>query len=332
MRRFDSRSSASCNIKAGTSHLVGDSHVKLSFSMPHLLRLKATCQPWEAAVTGADQTRLAKWAEKLGYAMIATPEHHIIPRSHLELSGPHYFSAHAAMAYWAGATEKIRVNSCIAILPLQHPIVTAKALATMDWLSSGRVTVTFAVGWLKEEFDLLGVPFHERGRMSEEYLEAIIELWTAERPHYSGRYVSFSDVAFEPKPFQKPHVPIWMGGDADAVLKRIARFASGWWPFLTQPQDIPARLDFIRSQPEYHGQLEHVMYGFATSRVGEGHAVQDDPRARPGMTRAEIIDRLGWFRELGVTMSSVPIPRLRHIDEYYDYTQWVAEEIMPAVA
>jgi alkanesulfonate monooxygenase SsuD/methylene tetrahydromethanopterin reductase-like flavin-dependent oxidoreductase (luciferase family) len=201
--------------------------------MPHLVRLKATAQPWEAAVTGADQTRFAKWAEALGYAMISVPEHHIIPNSHVELSGPHYLSAYPTMAYWAGATQTIRVNSCIAILPLQHPIVTAKALATMDWLSSGRVTVTFAVGWLEEEFELLRVAFHERGAMSEEYIQAILALWTQEKPQFEGKYVSFRDVAFEPRPFR---------------------------------------------------------------------------------------------------MSSVPIPRVSHIQDYFDYTQWVAEDIMPAVA
>jgi hypothetical protein len=88
----------------------------------------------------------------------------------------------------------------------------------------------------------------------------------------------------------------------------------------------------IRSQPEYNGKLTDVLYGFATTRIGEGHVVQDDPKARPGMTKQEIIDRLGWFKELGVTMSGVPIPRVEHIEAYFDYTQWVAEEIMPAVA
>jgi probable F420-dependent oxidoreductase len=296
-----------------------------------MLRLKATCQPWEAAVTGADQTRLAKWAEKLGYEMISVPEHHIVPADHVELSGPHYLSAYSAMAYWAGATERIRVNSCIAILPLQHPIVTAKALATTDWLSSGRVTITFAVGWLEGEFKTLGVDFKQRGAMAEEYIQAIIELWTKEKPEFEGKYVSFRDVVFEPKCFQTPHVPIWFGGDADAVLQRTARYASGWWPFLTKPEAIPAKLDYIKSQPDYNGKLSDVYYGFATSRVGEGHAVVDDPRARPGMTKQEIVDRLSWFKELGVTWSSVPIPQLQHIDEYFDYTQWVAEEIMPAV-
>ena len=305
--------------------------MKLGFAMPHMHRLKATCQPWEAAVTGADQTRLAKWAEQLGYAMISVPEHHIVPNEHVELSGPHYLSAYPAMAYWAGATEKIRVNSCISILPTQHPIVTAKALATMDWLSSGRVTITFGVGWMKQEFDLLGIPFHERGRMSDEYIAAIIELWTKDKPEFEGQYVSFRDVTFEPKPFQKPHLPVWMGGDADAVMKRIAKYASGWWPFLTKPEDIPERIEFIKSQPDYKGQLTDVMYGFATSRVGEGHAVNTDPKARPGMTKQEIIDRLNWFKELGVTMSSVPIPAVNSVDEYMDYSQWVAEEIMPAI-
>jgi probable F420-dependent oxidoreductase len=305
--------------------------MKLGFAMPHMLRLGAMTQPWEAAVTGADQTRLAKLAEELGYGMIAVPEHSVVPREHVELSGPHYFNAATAMAYWAGATETIRVNSCIAILPLQNPIITAKSLSTMDWLSSGRVTVTFAVGWLKGEFDALGVDYHQRGAITEEYIQAIIELWTKEKPEFEGKYVSFRDVAFEPRCVQKPHLPVWFGGDADAVLKRTARYASGWWPFLTKPEDIPARIDFIKSQPDYNGRLDDVYYGMATSRVGEGHVAQADPRARPGMTRQEIIDRLFWLKELGVTWSSVPIPKVQDIEAYCDYARWVAEEIMPAV-
>lgn len=305
--------------------------MKLGFAMPHMVRLKAMTQTWEAAVTGADQTRLAKWAEKLGYEMISVPEHHIIPRSHVELSGPHYFSAYSAMGYFAGATEKIRMNSCIAILPLQNPIVTAKALSTIDWLSSGRVTVTFAVGWLKEEFELLGVPFHERGAMAEEYIQAIIELWTQENPEFEGKYVSFRGVAFEPKPVQKPHLPIWFGGDAKPVLRRTARYGSGWWPFLTKPGEIPEKLDYIRSRPDYNGNLKEVFCGLGTGRVGEGHAVQDAAMGQPGAPRQEIIDQLGELEKLGVTMSAVPIPEVKCIEEYFDYTQWVAEEIMPAV-
>jgi probable F420-dependent oxidoreductase len=303
--------------------------MQFMFPLPHMLRLKATMQPWEINVTGADQTRMIKRAEELGYDMMAVPEHFIIPRSHIDLSGPHYFHAAAAQGYIAGATQRIRINSCITILPLHNPIILAKALSTIDWMSSGRINVTVAVGWLEEEFKILGVPFHERGQITEEYLAAMIELWTKESPSFEGKYVSFKDVAFEPKPFQKPHLPIWMGGDADPVLKRAARYATGWMPFLTKPEDIPARIDFIKSQPAFKGGPFEISYGLATSRVGEGHKVMTDPNARPGMSLQEIVDRLGWFKQLGVTMSSVPIPAVKSIDEYLDYAQWVIEEIKP---
>jgi probable F420-dependent oxidoreductase len=306
--------------------------MKLSFSMPNMVRLKAMGQPWEREVTGADQQALAQWAEQLGFEMISVPEHHIIPSNHVELSGAHYFAAYPGMAFFAGATSRIKVNSCIAILPVQHPIVTAKALATIDWMSGGRLMVTFAVGWLKEEFDLLGVPFAERGARAEEYIQAILALWTQENPEFEGRYVSFKHVAFEPKPIQQPHPPVWFGGDADAVLKRVARYADGWWPFLTKPEEIPAKIDFIKSQADYNGRLDNVFYGLATGRVGEGHVVLDDPTYRPGMAKQEIVDRLGHFATLGVTMSGLPIPQLASKQAYYDYCQWVAEEIMPAIA
>lgn len=303
--------------------------MKFAFAMPHLVRLKATHQPWEASVTGPDQLRMARRAEAMGYDMIAVPEHFVVPTDHVDLSGPHYFHGIAAMGAIAGATERIRVNSSIMILPLQHPIVTAKGLSTIDWMSGGRTTVTFGVGWDRGEFDMLGVPFHERGRMADEYVAAMIELWTKEKPAFEGRYVSFHDVAFEPKPVQKPHLPIWMGGDADAVLKRIARFATGWWPFLTRPERIGERLDFIKSQPAFRGGPFEVMYGLSTGRVGEGHAVVDDPRARADMSAQEIVDRLGMFKDQGVTMSSVPIPPVSGIEAYMDHAQWVIEEIKP---
>ncbi len=305
--------------------------MKFSFVMPHCMELKALTQPWEFAVTGADQTVMAKRAEELGYDMIAVPEHFVVPNTHVELSGPHYFHSTVAQAYLAGATQTIQLNSCATLLPLQHPIVMAKALATADWMSDGRIVVTFGVGWDEEEFNILGVPFHERGRMADEYLAAIIELWTREAPSFHGRYVSFDNVVFAPKPVQKPHPPIWIGGDADAQLKRAARFASGWFPFLTQPAEFPAKIDFIKSQPTYSGGPFEVCYGLGTSLIGEGHVVIDDPTQQPGMSAAEIIDQLGSFAELGVTMSSVPIPPVKDVNAYLDYAQWVIEEIKPKV-
>lgn len=303
--------------------------MKLAFPLPHLLELKATMQPWELAVDGAEQRRMARRAEELGYDMLAVPEHFLIPRSHVELSGGHYFHAAAAQGFLAGATERIRINSCIALLPLQHPAITAKALSTVDWLSGGRMIATFGVGWLEEEFKMLNVPFRERGRMADEYVAAIIELWTSDNPSFEGRYVNFSDVVFEPKPLQKPHLPIWMGGDSDAALKRTARFASGWWPFLTPPDKLAERIAFIKSQPDFRGEPFEVMYGLATARVGEGHVVNDDPALHARQSQQQLVDGLSELRDMGVTMSSVPIPPVADGEAYLDYAQWVIEEVKP---
>jgi probable F420-dependent oxidoreductase len=274
---------------------------------------------------------MAKRAEELGYDMIPIPEHFVVPTAHVELSGSHYFHSTVAQAFIAGATQRIRVNSTVTLLPLQHPVIMAKALSTADWMSGGRITVTFGVGWDAEEFKILGVPFHERGRMADEYLAAIVELWTSDSPEFDGKYVSFKDVAFEPKPVQKPHLPIWIGGDAEPMLKRAARYASGWVPWLTSPAAIPAKIDFIKSQPTYDGRPFEVLYGLGTSQIGEAHAVVDDPTQRPGMSADEIIDQLGWFSELGVTMTGVPIPPVKDVNAYLDYAQWVIEEIKPKV-
>lgn len=288
-------------------------------------------QPWEPAVTGADQTRMAKCADRWGYDAIAIPEHLVIPTEQLELSGPHYLHSTVAQAHLAGATERIAINSCVTILPLQHPIVLAKALATADWMSGGRMMVTFGVGWLAREFELLGVPFDERGRIADEYLAAIVELWTSDAPRFDGHYVSFRDIAFEPKPIQKPHLPIWIGGDAGAALRRAAKYASGWWPFLTPPDQIARRVDFIKSQPGYDGRAFEVMHGLGTNRIGEGHVIVKGSRDRPGMSAQQIIDRLNWLAEQGVTFTSVPSPAVSGVEEYLEYAQWVIEEIKPNI-
>ena len=306
--------------------------MKFGFPMPNAMQLKALTQSFEYAVTGADQTHLAQRAEALGYDLLFVPEHFIVPNAHVELSGPHYFHSAVAQAYLAGTTQRIRVSSLVTLLPLQHPIILAKALSTADWMSSGRITAAFGVGWDAEEFNVLGVPFHERGRMADEYLAAIVELWTSDAPQFDGKYVSFKDVAFEPKPCQKPHPPIWIGGDAEPALRRAARYACGWVPWLTSPEDIPAKLDFIKSQPTYDGRPFDVSYGLGASRIGEGHVVVEDPTQLPGMSAAEIVDQLSWFAELGVTFTSVPIPPVQDVNAYLDYAQWVIEEIKPKVS
>jgi probable F420-dependent oxidoreductase len=304
--------------------------MKFDIIMPNSMHVLAhSPQPWEFGLNGADIARAVAVADSLGYWKVMLGEHFIIPKSHVPLSGDHYLHSVSALAFVATSAPRMKLSSGVSILPLQNPIVQAKAWATLDWLSGGRAVALFGVGWLEAEYKLLGVPFHDRGRMCDEYVAAMIELWSSDSPQFAGKYVSFKDVAMAPKPVQKPHLPLWFGGDADNVLKRVARWGHGWSPFQTEPGKIPERLDFIRSQPDYHGRPLEVMFTLLALNVGEAHAVIGDPRAQGTWDAQRVIDQCHWLASLGVTETVVPVPALPDFPAYLDWLRWVAEEIMP---
>lgn len=303
--------------------------MKLTFPLPHLMEIEAMLQPWERAVTGPDQLAMARHAEELGYDMIAIPEHIAIPPDDAH-TGHFWLHATTAQAALAGATSRIALNSCVTILPLQSPLYHAKALATADWMSGGRMHVTFGLGSIRKEFDYFGVPWEQRGAIADEYLEAIVALWTQDRPSFAGKYVNFQDIGFNPKPVQKPHLPIWIGGDSKPALRRVAQHGSGWIvSFRTRPEEVPDKIDYIKSQPSWTGGPLEISYGLGMARLTEGHAPSGDDSASKGMSAQQIIDGLGRLKDLGVTMSSVPIPPVSGIGAYLDHAQWVIEEVRP---
>jgi alkanesulfonate monooxygenase SsuD/methylene tetrahydromethanopterin reductase-like flavin-dependent oxidoreductase (luciferase family) len=257
-------------------------------------------------------------------------EHFVIPRDHFELSGFHYLHTTVALGIIGGLTKKLKLSSSVTLLPLQHPAVQAKAWSTLDWLSGGRAEALFGVGWLKEEFDALNLPFHERGAMADEYAAAMIELWTKESPEFEGKYVKFHNIGFEPKPLQKPHLAVWFGGDATPMLRRVAKFGTGWSPFRTPPEKFPECIDFIKSQPEFAGKTLGVFFSLEMLNVGSQHEILDDPRAPGSRNKQQMIDQIGWLKDLGVTETMVPLPPgVSGYAEYAERLEWVAAEIMP---
>ena len=286
-------------------------------------------QPWELAVTGPDQLRMAQRAEELGYDMIGIPEHLAVPPDD-QHTGHFWLHSTTAQAALAGATSRILLNSCVTILPLQHPILHAKALATADWLSGGRMIVTFGLGSIRNEYAYFNVPWEERGAIADEYLAAIVALWTQERPSFAGKYVQFHDIGFQPKPVQKPHLPIWIGGDSKPALRRVAKFGSGWIvSFRTSMEQLPDRIDYIKSQADWRGGDLDVSYGLGMARLTTGHAPSGDDSMSGGLSAQQIVDALGKLKHLGVTTSAVPIPPVSGIAEYLDHAQWVMEEVKP---
>ena len=283
---------------------------------------------WHRSITPAQQIQALRLADELGYWKAMVPEHFVIPREHVELSGDHYPHAVTALAFIAGVTQRLKLSSGITLLPLVNPIAQAKMWATLDWLSGGRAVMNVGVGWLEEEFDLMGVDFHERGRICDDYIPAILELWTSDHPTFEGRYVNFRDVGFAPKPVQSPTIPIWFGGDVEAVQKRVARWGAGWQPFQTPPETLPERMDFIRSQPDYHGRPLDLAYSMSNLKLGHGHVIRDAPEADGSWSAAQMLDVVGRLTELGVTETPLPPPPLADFQAYLDWLRWGAEEVL----
>jgi probable F420-dependent oxidoreductase len=196
---------------------------------------------------------VAQAAERLGYGFISVNDHIVVPRdiaSRYPYSDSGEWAARTAgecldqlatLAFLAGCTERLRLLTSVMVVPQRHPVLTAKMLATIDVLSAGRLIVGCGVGWLKEEFEAVGAPdFAERGRVTDEYLDAFKVLWTADDPVYCGRHVQFENIMFAPKPVQKPHPPLWIGGESPAAMRRAVRVGNGWYPASNNPQN---RLD-----------------------------------------------------------------------------------------
>jgi probable F420-dependent oxidoreductase len=304
--------------------------MKINVIVPHSLEIPALSQKWELNLGKREVIRAMQLADELGYHKALLSEHFLIPQAHTQLSGSFYHHATVGLAAVAGATERLGLASSINILPLQHAVVQAKAWSTLDWFSGGRASAVVAVGWLKGEFDLLGVPFHERGRMCDEYVEAMIALWTEESPVFEGQYVSFRDVAFAPKPVNGK-IPLWFGGDSEGPFRRIAKWGDGWSPFTTPPEKFPEVLDFIKSHTEYDGREIGLCFPIESMRLSDGHVETSRQGTYGSWNAQEMVDLCGWLENLGVTESTIPLPPLESFEAYLERLHWVAEEIMPKV-
>ena len=185
--------------------------------------------------TAAAAARIARHAEELGYESLWTAEHVVLPdpQAPPSPSPPQvpFLDPAGVLCYAAATTERIKLATGIVILPQRNPLVLAKELATVDVLSQGRLIFGVGVGYLKAEFDALGIPFEDKGPRTDEYLEAIRAMWTEPKPAYSGRFVSFSGIDAQPRPVQKPHPPIVIGGHSPGAYRRAVRSGNGWYGF-----------------------------------------------------------------------------------------------------
>jgi len=148
----------------------------------------------------------------------------------------------------AACTERIRLGTSVEIITERNPVVRAKELATLDVLSNGRVEYGVGIGWSEEEYAAIGVPFARRGARCDEYIDVMRVLWSQRRPAFSGEFVSFGQVVFEPKPVQQPGIPIVIGGNSPAALRRVARRGDGWHGWKMTVPELRERLDHLERE------------------------------------------------------------------------------------
>ncbi len=186
-------------------------------------------------------------AEQLGYDSVWVSDHVVVPQANITNFGETVFDPLVTLAVAAGVTSKVRLGTTVLIVPYRNAVVTAKMIASLDALSGGRVVLGVGAGWVAAESAALGVPFAERGAMTDEYLSAMLELWTSREPSFAGKYTQFGGLVFAPKPLQTPHPPIWVGGHSRAALRRAARFGAAWHPINRPPEELRAgRAELMR--------------------------------------------------------------------------------------
>ena len=191
----------------------------------------------------ADMTRIAVEGEALGFDYLTFTDHVVLPDTKVpgypySESGEFYEDAPTerheqliGMAYIAAKTTRVRLVAAVLVVPHRPAVLAAKMLATLDVLSGGRLVVGIGAGWLKTEFDaVVTTPYPERGAVTDEYIDAFKVLWTERSPKFAGRYTSFDGIVLEPKPVQRPHPPLWIGGEGPAALRRAARVGDAWYP------------------------------------------------------------------------------------------------------
>jgi probable F420-dependent oxidoreductase len=195
------------------------------------------------AADAALQIRVARAAEDAGFESIWTGEHVAMPIRDNPVPTPAetpFLDSLVTLANVAAHTRRIRLGTGVLVMPHHNPVLLAKALTTLDVVSDGRLIAGFGGGYVEAEFRALGVSFPDRGRITDEYLDAIRVLWTEDEPRFAGRFAAFDGIRFEPKPRQRPHPPIVIGGQSGPALRRAARVGDGWYGFaLTVARTAP---------------------------------------------------------------------------------------------
>lgn len=277
-----------------------------------------------------DVIEVATRAETLGFDSVWV-NHHVLHAGYIleRLDDGPYYDALTLLSYTAAKTSRVRLGTTVLVLPYFNPIVLAKALATLDLISGGRLNIGIGVGNLKQESDALGSRFSNRGAYADESIIVMKELWTEKAPSHAGHFFKFAGVKFSPKPIQTPHPPLLVGGHSTPALRRVARLGDGWHPTGLWPEELCRLLARLQPMVEYaarsisditicvRNELE-ITDGFSHGEYGPLVGNADQVKAA-----VEKFRNLG-VSEIVLSVSTSDADRIRRAMDRF------AEEIMPS--
>ena len=271
---------------------------------------------------------LAVRAEQLGFDSVWASEH-VFNVSYVydRIGTKPYYEPLTILTYVASMTTTIGLGTSVLVLPYHNPIRLAKVAATLDVLSGGRVMLGVGVGVIEEELEAMGSPYAERGAISDESLDIMIELWTKEDPSFDGKYHQFSGMKFTPKPVQKPHIPIIIGGTSRAAIRRAARVGTIWHPTAMAPEPLAESIDYLKEQAVKAGRDPSGVRVSISAAMGNTH---NHNRYSLGDEPEEIIERSLKYAEMGLERLVIS-PNTRDQDQLQPIMEMLAEVVLPAV-
>jgi probable F420-dependent oxidoreductase len=284
----------------------------------------------------------ARQAEQLGYDSVWSADRIIIPWE-IKTTYPYsknatfivppdrpFFEPLTCLAFLAGCTEKIQLGMSVMVMPYRHPLYWAKIATTIDQLSIGRLLMGVGIGWMNEEFAALGAPFKERGQISDEQLQLLDKLWKDEHINFHGQHYDIDDIAFSPKPFQKPRIPIWVGGEGKLAQRRAGIYGDAWFPYFVRitPNELAKRFDNVRRSAREAGRDPDELT-FACCLPIELTA-KDVPQEEDYLkgSSAQVADALKKFRDIGVVHIGLQF-MIPHYPERQEQIERFAKEALP---
>ena len=271
---------------------------------------------------------LATRCEDLGFDSVWASEH-VFNVSYVydRIGDKPYYEPLTVLTYVAAKTSTIGLGTSVLVLPYHNPIRLAKVAATLDVLSGGRVMLGVGVGVIEEELEAMGSPFAERGAITDETIAIMKELWTKEDPSYQGKYHSFSGMKFTPKPVQKPHIPIIIGGTSKAAIRRAARSGAAWHPTALSPEVLAQGMEYLKEQVVTAGRDPSEVEVSVSAAIGSTH---NHNRYSLGEDPEEVLERAQKYQEMGVGRLVVS-PNTRDQSQLRPIMEMIAEVVIPAV-